>query len=133
MAQPLTNEPRDLKLDDNNDLVFEDGDLVFTRGIDAVVQSCRIALQMFQEEWFLDLDAGLPYWQNILGFKPSVAIAAARIFVARELRLVEGVLEILKLDVTYDGSLRTLLITWQVSTELGDTPVDTIALETGGS
>lgn len=132
MAQPLTNEPRDLLLDENNDLVVTT-DLQFSRGITAVTQSCRIALQLFQDEWFLDMDAGLPYWQSILAQKPTVAIAAARIFIARELRLVEGVLDILKLLVSYDGANRKLIVEWQVSTGLGDTPVDTIALAVGGS
>lgn len=132
MAQPLTNEPRDLLLDENNDLVVTT-DLQFSRGITAVTQSCRIALQLFQDEWFLDMDAGLPYWQSILAQKPTVAIAAARIFIARELRLVEGVLDILRLLVSYDGTSRKLIVEWQVSTGLGDTPVDTIALAIGGS
>lgn len=132
MPLPLTNEPRDLLLDENNDLVVTT-DLQFSRGIQAVTQSCRIALQLFQDEWFLDLDVGLPYWQSILAQKPSVAIAAARIFIARELRLVDGVLDILKLLVTYDGANRKLVVNWQVSTGYGDTPPDTIALAIGGS
>lgn len=132
MAQPLANEPRDLLLGDDNDLVIG-SDLSFSRGIGAVVQSCRIALLMFQGEWFMDLDAGLPYWQSILAQKPEVAIAAMRIFVNRELSLVEGVLEVTKLDVSYNASARELVVTWQVLTSLGETPVDTIALEIGGS
>lgn len=132
MALPLADAPRDLLLGSDNDLVVTT-DLAFTRGIEAVTQSCRIALQMFQDEWFLDLDVGLPYWQSILAQKPSVAIAAARIFVARELRLVDGVLDILKLDVSYDGANRKLVIDWQVSTALGETSTDTIALAIGGS
>jgi len=132
MAQPLTDEPRDLLLNENNDLVIGT-DLDFSRGIAAVTQSCRIALQIFLEEWFLDLDIGIPYWQSILGQKPSVAIAAARIFIAQELRAVEGVLDILKLEVSYEPTERKLIINWQVSTGLGDTPVDTIAINVGGS
>lgn len=132
MAQPLTNEPRDLKLGTDNDLVVGT-DLSFTRGIDAVVQSCRIELLMFMEEWFLDLDAGMPWLQSILGHKPSVAMAATRIFAAQRLRGVEGVIDILKLEVSYEASIRKMLVTWQVSTALGETPVDTIALATGGS
>lgn len=132
MSQPLSNEPRDLLLDSDNDLVVTT-DLQFSRGITAVTQSCRIAMQLFQDEWFLDMDAGLPYWKSILAQKPSVAIAAARIFIARELRLVEGVLDILKLIVSYDGASRTLTVEWQVSTGLGDTPPDSIALSIGGT
>jgi hypothetical protein len=131
---PLLTDPIDLKLDENNNLVFENGDLVFTTGIDAVVQQCRIAMQMFQEEWFLNLDAGLPYWQSILGQKPAVALQAAQIYIRRELLLVDGVLDILKLEVTYERTTRTLKVSWQVDTEFGETPTDQIALRvtTGG-
>lgn len=125
---PLLTDPIDLLLDDDNDLVIEDGDLKFSKGIDAVVQQCRIALQMFQGEWFLDLDAGIPYWQSILGHKPKVAIEAARIFMRGELERVDGVDEVTKLDIVYGGATRTLTVTWQVSTVFGETPADEIEL-----
>lgn len=130
---PLLTDPIDLKLDENNDLVFKDGDLQFTTGVEAIVQQCRIAMQMFQDEWFLNLDAGLPYWQSILGQKPAVAIQAAQIFIRRELELVEGVVDILKLEVSYVET-RLLKVTWQVDTEFGDSPEDIIELRvtTGG-
>lgn len=125
---PLLTDPIDFKLDDNNVIVFDKGDIVVTSGVDAIVQSCRIALQMFQGEWFLNLDAGIPYWQSILGQKPRVAIEAARIFFRRELELVDGVDKVTKLDISYTGSSRLMTITWQVSTVFGDTPVDEIDL-----
>lgn len=125
---PLLTDPIDIKIDSDNIIVFEKGDLVFTSGIDAVVQGCRIVLQMFQGEWFLNLDAGIPYWQSILGKKPAIAIEAARIFFRRELELVDGVDKVTKLDISYSGSSRTLTINWQVSTVFGDTPVDEIDL-----
>lgn len=132
---PLITDPVDLLLDANNDLVIKDGDLQFSRGVDAIVQQCRIALQMFQGEWFLNLDAGIPYWQSILGYKPQVAIQAAQIYFRRELELVDGVDSVLKLDVNYSGINRILTVTWQVSTVFGDTPEDVIDLRvtTGGT
>lgn len=131
---PLITDPIDLLIGADNDLVLEDGDLQFSKGVDAVVQQCRVALQMFQGEWFLNLDIGIPYWQSILGEKPKVAIEAARIFMRRELELVDGVDEVLKLDVTYISASRSLSVTWQVSTIFGDTPEDEIELRvtTGG-
>lgn len=127
MALPLSDEPRDLLLGDDNDLVITT-DLQFTKGITAVAQSCRIALQMFAGEWFLDLDAGIPYWDSILAQKPDVAIKAARIAFRSELLTSDGVIDVLKLGVTYDGDTRTMSITWQVLTALGETPVDSIAV-----
>lgn len=131
---PLVTDPIDLLIDDNNELVFENGDLVWSRGIDAVVQQCRIALQMFQDEWFLNLDAGLPYWDQILGQKPAVAMQAAQIYIRRELERVDAVVAITKLEVTYVRETRTLKVRWQVDTEFGETPVDEINLRvtTGG-
>lgn len=125
---PLLTDPIDLKLDEDNDLVFKDGDLQFTTGIEAIVQQCRVAMQMFQDEWFLNLDAGLPYWQSILGQKPSVAIKAASIFIRRELELISGVVDILKLEVSYVKESRLLKVVWQVDTEFGDSPEDIIEL-----
>jgi hypothetical protein len=117
-----------LLLDADGDLVIT-SDLQWTYGIDAVVQSCRIALQMFQGEWFLDLDAGIPYWDQILGQKPDIAIAVARDEFRRELLSVSGVLEVVRLEVTFDGPSRALTVTWQVRTALGETPIDTLDLE----
>ena len=128
MPQPLENEPRDLLLDITNDLVIESGDFVFARGIDAVTQSCRIALQMFEEEWFLDLDVGIPYWQNILGFKPDVAVQAAIVAFTSELLSVSGVIAVTRMDVEYVGATRSLEVTWQVRSGLGETPTDTLSL-----
>ena len=124
----LLTDPVDLLLDDDNDLVFTDGDLVFSYGVDAIAQQCKIAMLMFQGEWFLTLAAGLPYWQSILGQKPALAIQAAQIFIRRELELVDGVLDILKLQVTYVRATRALQVTWQVDTVFGETPPDVIEL-----
>jgi hypothetical protein len=132
MAQPLANEPRDLLLGPDNDIVITT-DLQFSRGIQAVVQSCRIALQLFAGEWFLDLDAGIPYWQSILAQKPDVAKKAAAIAFRSALLNVAGVLSVSKLEVEYAGATRKLTIKWQVQTALGETPADTIALAVGGA
>lgn len=127
MALPLTNDPRDLLLGSDNDLVVGT-DLSFSRGIQAVIQSCRIKIQMFAGEWFLNLDSGIPYWQEILGGKPDAAIASARVSLRKALLSVDGVLEVTRLDVLYNRQTRKLTIAWQVSTGLGETPVDVLDL-----
>ncbi len=132
MAQPLETEPRDLLLGSDNDLVVTT-DLDFSRGVQAVAQSAGIALRMFAGEWFLDLDAGIPYWQSILGEKRDVGLAAARLAFRSELEAVIGVLDVLKLELSFTGPTRTLAINWQVSTSYGDTPEDSIALKIGGA
>jgi hypothetical protein len=126
----LATEPRDWQLDEDNDLVI-DTDLHFTTGVDAVVQAARIALQMFRGEWFLDLDAGIPYWDSILGNRRDIAIAIARDEFRSALKELDDVLEVIRLDVEFDGATRIMSITWQVSTSFGETPVDVLDLEIG--
>jgi len=128
MPLPLATDPRDLLLDTNNDIVIGT-DLVFSYGIAAIVQSARIALQMFAGEWFADLDAGIPYWQSILGAKPVIAAAAARVAFRDELLEVAGVIDVLRIDVVFDAPTRTMSISWQALTALGETPNDLIQLE----
>ena len=130
MAQPLETDALDLLLDDQNDLVIEDGDFVFARGITGVMQLCRIAMLMVAGEWFLDLDAGVPYWDKILGFKPALAKNAARLAINSELLGVPGVISVTKLEIEYVGANRSLEITWQVKTALGETPADSLVLAT---
>ncbi len=133
MAQPLANDAVDLLLGDDNDLVVTT-DLQFVRGIAGVAQLCRIAVQMFAGEWFLDLDVGIPYWDQILGNNPDQAMLAARAGFRDELLAVDGVLQLLQLDVSFDNALsRTLTVTWQVRTANGDTPLDTLTLSAGGA
>lgn len=126
----LVTDPRDLLLDKNNDLIVTT-DLVFGRGVPAVVQSCRIVLQMFQGEWFLDQSAGIPYWQSILAQKPNVAIAAMRVAFSAALLAVEDVSSVLSMNVTYEGTTRTLTSSWAVSTAFGDSTTQTTNIVVG--
>ena len=125
----LETEPRDLLLDRYNDLVVTT-DLDWSRGIPGVMQECRIKLQMFRGEWFLDLDAGIPYWGQILGQKPAIAIAAIGASFTEALLGVEDVTAVTKMSVTYDRPTRSLSVTWQVRCTFGETPVDTLNLTT---
>ncbi len=121
----LETDPRDLLLDSQNDLVI-DRDLQWSIGIDGVIQECRIKMQMFKNEWFLDLDSGIPYWGDILGQKPRLAMAAAGQAFTEALLSVEGVESVTKMDVTYNGTTRRMTVAWSVRCVFGDTPVDTL-------
>jgi hypothetical protein len=132
MATFLESAPRDLKLGTDNDLVVTT-DLAFVNGVAAVAQACRIAVQIFAGEWFLDLDIGIPYWTRLLGVKPAIAIEAAKILYRAELASIDGVIDVTRLDVVYDRETRGLEITWQVMTAFGETPVDSISRTLGGA
>lgn len=125
----LETDPRDLLLDKYNDLVITD-DLQWSKGIPGVMQECRIRLQMFKGEWFLNLLVGIDYWGQILGQKPAVAIAAAGAQFTAALLSIPDVLDVTKMDVTYDGATRTLTVKWSVRCLFGNTPVDTLSITT---
>lgn len=112
----------DLELDDDGDLVV-DTDAHFTTGMDAVAQGIRLRLQMFQGEWFLDTDRGVPYFTEILGSKfDQVRIRDVFRDVITEAPGVDD-LEVLTVDFTS----RALTVTWRVRTTYGVT-TDTLDL-----
>ncbi len=125
------NDPIDLLLDNTGDLVIGT-DLSWATGITAISQLCRIAMLQFTEEWFLNLDVGIPWLTQILGQKPQVAIKAAELYVREALLAVTGVSSVYRLEVSFTSAVRTLQIKWQVTTAFGTTPADTIALSVGG-
>jgi hypothetical protein len=127
----LVDQPRDLLLGEDNDLVVT-SDAALSKGLAGIAQACRVAVQMFAEEWFLDLDVGIPYLQRILGARARVAQLVAKTEFRVELLAVAGVIAITRLDASFEPTTRTLTVTWQVLTDLGNTPVDTIVLSTSG-
>ena len=129
---PISTNPVDFLLDSSGDLVV-DTDLHLSSGLAAVGQSCRIALQFYLGEWFLNLGVGIPYWQSLLGSSSSTAIKAAQISFAAALAAVDGVNEVTKLQITFDGPTRLLTVTFQVSTALGLTPQDSLTLSATGA
>ena len=64
----------------DNDLVFEDRNLAIVSGTALVAQRLKVVLQLFKGEWFLDADAGIPYFQEILkkGVDPTNVDAILR-------------------------------------------------------
>lgn len=106
----------DLELDSDGDLVV-DTDLHFTTGLAAVAQGIRLRIQTFKGEWFLDLDHGVPYFQDLLGqkFNEAKARAAFRdaILSAPEIDSLDS------LTVTFNGQTRVMAVSWRVTTSFG--------------
>lgn len=109
-------DPVDLLLDDEGDLVLTSG-LVFSTGLNAVAQGIRIRIQSFRGEWFLDLDHGVPYYQDLLGQKFNEVKARAAFRTA--IITAPGVTELLSLIVTFDRPTRALNVAWKTRTDFG--------------
>ena len=127
----LSTDPRDLLLGDDDDLVVT-ADLAFARGLSGVAQDCESACGLCAEEWFLDLDAGIDYFNKIFGVRARVGLINAKSEFRRELLLVADVVEVLQLDATFDGVQRQLSIVLTVRTLFGDTPQINLVF-TGGA
>jgi hypothetical protein len=126
----LTTDIIDWALDANGDIAIGQ-DVSWTTSLAAVVQSCRIALQMIRGEWFLNDSEGVPYWERsgvpaadaLLG-QPYNQLKATAAFRAALLDVPE-VITILALTVSLDKTLRKLSVTWTVRTTFGDTAPET--------
>lgn len=97
-------------VDDDIDLL--NGDLYLTSGIEAVRQRLRQDLRMFLGEWFLDLDYGVPYFQDILVKNPNPQIVEGII----KIKILEspGVLELTAFSADINNASRQLTVDFTV-------------------
>lgn len=107
---------------DAQDLLLDaDGDLVVTvdaqlaSGRQAIVQGLRGELLLIAGEWFANLDAGLPWFTEILGGKD---LARVRQIFGNTITARPGVRSLDQLEVTLDGT-RQLTVNYSVSTIFG--------------
>jgi len=114
----LNDDPIDLLLV-NDDIVFVSGQLQFSSGTQAVAQGIDQRMRSFKGEWFLDIDNGVPYYEDILGQKFSEV--KVRSIYRDILENSPGVAKVLTLTANYVGANRTTDIFWQVLTVFGDT------------
>lgn len=103
------------------DLVVTDVfNLRFTTNLtEYVSQKIENTLSLFQGEWFLDQEAGIPYYDRIL-IKGADLNDVNSIFIAAVSSIPE-VDEIVEFDTTYDNSLRKYTVTFKVmASETGE-------------
>jgi len=98
----------DIQLDDNRDLLIENNDVIFIEGEDEIEQRVLQNLRMFQGEWFLNLDSGVPYYQDILVKNPNLYNVSAILKTA--ILDTPGVLEISNFTADFDQTNRELKV-----------------------
>ncbi len=123
----LETDPIDLLLDeDTHDLVFENGDFVWSHGLQGVAQDLKIAWKMIRGEVFTNVNEGVRYFENdhvsasdaIIGGKFDLAKATNEF---RDVALQNSLItEIVELEVTFDDTTRTLTVSGTMRTEWGD-------------
>ena len=109
----------DLQIDrlTQNDLVFEQGDLVLVSGLEYVQQRLRIRLDFGQGEWFLDTAEGVPYKEQILVRNPDLQVISA-ILRDRILSMPE-ITRLTSFDLGFDNATGVLRLTFTCETPFG--------------
>lgn len=110
--------PRDLKLDEDGDLVFEAGDLVFTSGADAVRQDAECRIRFIKNEWFLSRESGVEYHEAIFVKAPD--LARIRAIYTRELLATPGITTVLDVTLELDKTTRRLTGSFRATGDLGE-------------
>lgn len=106
----------DLLLDDSG-VVLRNGDWAFAVDREGIQQRISQVLKTIAGEWFLDLDYGLPYFEQILIKNPN--LPAVQDIFRRALLSVKGVSSVERLNLSLDTTSRTLTVSWVVLTDLG--------------
>ena len=112
---------QDILLDDTGDLALVGGDLVLAGGADALLQHVRMRLQFFLGEWFLDdptdPQIGTPLFQKVLIKNPDRGVLES-VFRDRILG-TPGIKDVTALSLDYQGSTRTLRVSWAATAGVG--------------
>lgn len=82
-----------------------------------VSQKIENLLLFFKEEWFLDYEKGVPYFENVFTKNPDINLINT-IFL-REIKSISEVEEILNFETTYTSSTRTYTIDFEVKASDG--------------
>ena len=94
----------------DGDIVIENGRILWVTGAKAVRQRLENRLALWQGDWFLDTDAGIP-WKDILegGFGDE----QIKQVIKGELLADEYVSEVISIDLARDRANRALNVTFQ--------------------
>lgn len=108
----------DLKLGADGDLAIKNSDLQLTTSDDAVRQHLQQRLRTFLGEWFLDLDVGVPYFQDILVKNPNINQIDG--ILKQKILTTPGVVELLSFTMNFDQSARSLSIEFEYTFYSGE-------------
>ena len=105
-------------LDSNNDLIVNDGRLKIVKDGAEIVQHVRTRLLFYLNEWFLDLNAGTPYFQQI--FTKPVNLSNVESILKSRILNTPGVNRLIEFSMDYvGGNERKLTINFSSETDYG--------------
>lgn len=102
----------------DGDLALDDGgNFAMVEGSQFVRQLIESRFKFFLGEWFLDEREGVPYYRDILIKNPDVDVV--RSVFRRVLTTTPGVLSILRFDLRFEASTRTIYFDFEVQSTDG--------------
>jgi hypothetical protein len=120
---------RDLALASDDDILISEGDLVFNYGAAGIASDVRARLQTRLGECFLDTSMGVPWFEKILGHKPSAG--ELRNIFREEILATPGIDSLSSLDVSVTN--RVLRLTFKAMTATGATLDAALGINLGGA
>ena len=134
MAKLLSTDPITWYLDPTTNDFPANKLITFTSGNTAVAQGIKTRLLLCAGEWFLDLDAGVPYLE-----RPGVTAQQAlygQKFDQNKTQIIfrdailgcPGVGSISAISCVFNNATRTLTVAWAVVTSFGDTVKDSLSV-----
>lgn len=109
---------KDIALDTTTgDLLLQDFDLQFVEDQDQITQNLAIRLRFILGEWFLDITAGVSYYQDFFIKAPNQIRMES--VLKQEILSTRGVNQILSFSSNFDDTRRIYSVTFSVNTVQG--------------
>lgn len=115
----------DIKLDENGDLVVENGDAVLITESEEVAQALTIHLKTIAAEWLLDVGIGVDYFGKI--YPIEVPKTEKELFLKKEILSVVGVKNILSFSFEIDIVTKVAVVNFEATTDYGRVIVEVSA------
>lgn len=110
---------KDIALDPTTgDLLLEHFDLKLVDGRDQIAQNLAIRLRFILGEWFLDINAGVPYYDDFFIKAPNQIRIES--LLKEEILDTPGIDQILSFTSNFDAQKRIYSVTFSVSTIQGE-------------
>ena len=106
-------------LDENHDLYIKNGQIARLYGSEAVMQNVKTRLLLVEEEWFMDLSAGLPWFTKMMGRNPNPY--TIRAYIAKQVIATDEVKELKSLELVYNNTDRKMDINFSFTDIYGNT------------
>lgn len=101
------------------DMIFDNGTCPTTSDlVDVVTQRLYIRLKTLFQEWFLNVEYGVPYLERILGKK--IRKSTVDIIIQEQIMMEKGVKQIVSFQSTFDGPSRVYSCRFTVKAEDGN-------------